>query len=185
MEQQKEVEMKIKVTEEQAHKLQETLTEYGSISEMTERDIYFTAPVRDFLETNECLRIRVRDNEPVELTYKGKTTPEMQDQFWKDEIDIPIDDVEDVRHILKAIGCQELTTVVKHRQKVVEDSMVITLDDVEGIDHYLEIESAATTPEEVTKARENNRTLLGELGIDSPEIVDEPYRDLVLECQQN
>ncbi|MFC7193049.1 class IV adenylate cyclase [Halocatena marina] len=181
----KKVKMKIALTEEQATDLRADLAKRGSVEEMTETDIYYTAPIRDFLETNECLRIRIRDSEPVELTYKGETTPEMreQDQFWKNEVDIPIEDTDDVQHLLEAIGCEEVTTVVKHRSKVRIDETVITLDDVEGIDHYLEIERTASTEEEVAQAVQSNRRLLSELGIDQPDIVDEPYRDLVLASQ--
>ena len=186
MESQKEVEIKISLTEKQAHELRNELSQRESFTEMTETDVYYTAPVRDFLETNECLRIRVRDSEPVELTYKGETTTEMreQEQFWKNEIDLPIESKNDTKHLLEAIGCEELTTVVKHRCKVDIDGKVITLDDVEGIDHYLEIESTAATPEEVEQAVESNRRLLSDLGIDQPKVADEPYRDLVLASRQ-
>lgn len=178
----KEVEVKVELTEKQSTDLQEDLDGRSTVEEMTEKDIYYTAPVRDFLETNECLRIRSRDGEPVELTYKGKTTPEMreQNQFWKEELDIPIESVADAKNLLKAIGCEELSTVVKHRTKAKIGEKKVTLDNVEGIDYYLEIESEVPQ-DQVEAARESNRQLLRELGIDQPDLVEEPYRDLVLE----
>lgn len=182
----KEVEIKVSLSEDDAEKVENQVFDQN-FSHYTESDTYFTAPVRDYMETNECLRIRERDGEPIELTYKGATTEEMDEegQFWKEEVDIPIEDVEDAKSLLNAVGCEELVTVVKERKHAEIDDKEITLDYVEPVGYFLEIESTAYNQEGVEEAVEDNKSFLTNLGLDEVDVVDQPYRDIAMDAQQN
>ena len=127
----KEVEIKVRISEKDVETVEDKLFE-GGFRSFTEEDTYFTSPVRNFMETNECLRIRERDGDPLELTYKGKTTEEMRekDQFWKEEIDLPVESFEDAEQLLLAVGCEKLVKVVKHRKEREIDGKKVTLDRV-------------------------------------------------------
>ncbi len=178
-----EVEIKVKLSEKDVRTVEQKLFEEGS-KKITETDTYFTASVRDFMETNECLRIRKRDGEPLELTYKGKTTKEMRDknQFWKEEIDIPVENVEDVEQLLLAIGCEKLVTVVKERRVKEMDGKKVTLDTVKETGAFLEVETEAAD-RDIEKAVKDNKKFLEELGLEKMEVVNKPYRDLVMDSK--
>lgn len=178
----KEVEIKIKLDSQSINTVQEALQRRADkIESRTDRDTYYTAPIRDFLETNECLRIRETD-EYTELTYKGRTTQEMIEnkQFWKEEIDIPIERAE-AQTLLKALGCKKIVTVEKDRTIYHIGDLEATLDNIQHAGWFLEVETAATTEAEVDAALEQNRTLLEQIGADGGSVVERPYRDIVLD----
>ncbi|MCJ7450237.1 MAG: class IV adenylate cyclase [Candidatus Nanohaloarchaeota archaeon QJJ-9] len=181
----KEVEVKVQVDEEEVEETKKKIKELGGekIEEIVEKDLYFTSPVRDFMETNECLRIRRRPDYK-ELTYKGKSNEAMKekDQFWKSELDIPIEDVEKVRSLLVSIGCKELVDVVKHRQKFELEGKEITLDKVNSVGWFLEVESEVEE-EKVEEAVEENQELVKKLGLGGNPVVEKPYRDVVLKSE--
>ena len=179
----KEVEIKVRISEKDVETVEEEIFDKNS-KKYTETDTYFTAPVRDFMETNECLRIRERDGEPLELTYKGKTTENMRkkNQFWKKEIDIPVKNVDETEQLLLAVGCEKLVKVVKNRKKKKIGDKIVTLDRIKDTGAFLEVETEAVN-KDVQKALENNREFLEKIGLEKMEIVDKPYRDLVMESK--
>mgnify|MGYP000243989547 CR=1 FL=1 len=179
----KEVEIKVRISENDVERVEKELFDQD-FSRFTESDTYFTAPVRDFMETNECLRIRQRNGKPIELTYKGKTTEEMRnkEQFWKEEIDLPVENIEDTEQLLLAVGCERLVKVVKDRKKKEMDGKVITLDRIEDTGAFLEVETEAVE-RDVQKAVKDNRKFLEKLGLEKMEVVKKPYRDLVMDSK--
>jgi adenylate cyclase class 2 len=181
----KEVEIKIAIDAQTANAAREELRFWADkIEHRQDTDIYYTAPVRDFLTTNECLRIRDTD-EYTELTYKGATTEAMdrESQFWKEELDIPIDGYRgSVEALLTQIGCEELVTVEKERTVFQIDGREVTLDKVTHAGWFLEVESTAETEAEIETALERNRQLLEKIGVDDADSVDRPYRDIVIDA---
>lgn len=180
----KEVEIKVALDEDRRQQVIERLKERGTDhGEQHQTDTYYTAPHRDFMETRECLRIRESDD-TLELTYKGPTTEAMRDagQFWKAELDIDLKDREQATVLLDALGCEQLVDVVKHRRAFSVGDQHVTLDHVEDAGHFLEIETEAADGDEAD-ARSRNRELLAELGVQDPDVVDQPYRDLVMEAR--
>jgi len=179
-----EVEIKVSATEAEIktalNKLNELKADFKSEEE--EEDIYFTTPHRDFIKTRECLRIREKNNF-LELTYKGPTTKPMEDkkQFWKSEINIPLkSNKEEMRMLLENIGFTEVAKVTKKRQKFLIGNQEISFDKIENLGWFVEIENTAENKEERQKALEENIKLLKELGLNEKDVVDEPYRDLVI-----
>ena len=179
----KEVEIKVSLSKDDVEKVEKQVFR-EDFSSFTETDTYFTSPVRDFMETKECLRIRQRNGNPVEMTYKGKTTDEMREknQFWKEEIDLPVSSLEDSEQLLLAIGCEKLVKVEKERKKAMVDGKTITLDRVKDTGYFLEVESEAVE-KDVEEALEDNKAFLKELGLDGVEVVRKPYRDLVMDAR--
>ena len=183
-----EVEIKIKIKESQVESIRRKLLALGSVfvEKIKESDIYFTAPHRDFIETKECLRIRER-GDYLELTYKGPTTKIMDEkrQFWKSEINIPLRcPKKEAELLLESLNFTKVVEVVKEREKFLVDKQTITLDNIESLGWFLEIENIATNEKERQEALNENINFLKKLTLDEKDIITEPYRDLVLKKQE-
>lgn len=180
-----EVEIKIKITEAEMKKAVKKLKEMGADfkEEIKEKDIYFTCRERDFIKTKECLRIR-KKNDCLELTYKGPTTGQMKKkkQFWKPEINLNLNskEEEEARKMLNCLGFSEVAEVDKNRKKFILGKQEISFDNVKGIGWFVEIENTAQNAAERKKALKENIGLLKKLGLKEKNIVNEPYRDLVI-----
>jgi len=179
-----EVEIKVKIKPSQIGDIKKTLLKTGAVfkEKITENDTYFTAPHRDFIRSKECLRIREKDGRS-ELTYKGPTTKSMENnkQFWKSEINIPIGSFKgEAESLLESAGFKRVAEVAKEREKFALGKQEITIDNVKNAGWFLEIENTISDKNDRQKALNENTSLLRKLGIDEKNIVEEPYRDLVL-----
>ncbi len=111
-------------------------------------DRYFNHPARDFGQTHEAFRIR-QSGEQTRLTYKGPVL----DQATKTrrEIELSLADgqatAEQMAELLEALGFTEVRSVKKTRTPYHLSwqgrDMEVTLDDVESLGWYLEIETLA------------------------------------------
>jgi adenylate cyclase class 2 len=173
-----------------------------------QEDTYYNAPDRDFAETDEALRMRVET--PVEgisvaddsqtddesgravLTYKGPLVD--ADSKTREEYEMAVPDDQTLRTILSGLGYEPAATVIKERERHKLDGCTVTLDRVEGIDEFVEVElETAVKPDgerdEVTdrerdaaidSARERAIEVLDRLGLDSDEQIRTSYLGLVL-----
>ncbi|HWQ20602.1 MAG TPA: class IV adenylate cyclase, partial [Methanotrichaceae archaeon] len=100
-------------------------------------DAYFNSPRRDFKESDEALRIRVKD-QGARLTYKG---PKLDLQTKSRlELTVEIDDPVTMENILTALGFVKSGTVKKVRTKYALGQAVLALDEVEGLGSFIEVE---------------------------------------------
>jgi adenylate cyclase class 2 len=121
-------------------------------SEQVETDEYFSHPVRDFGETDEALRIRdidiisslVEDERgklssgSCEISYKGPklgTTGKSREEYT-----ISIDNRVSGSRILEKLGFNSVRIVRKRRRIYNYNDYKITLDDVEDLGGFIEIE---------------------------------------------
>jgi len=178
-----EVEVKVKVEESKVKDIKEKLLSMGAVlnEKVKETDIYFTAPHRDFIETKECLRIREKDG-LTELTYKGPTNDAMKKkgQFWKPELNVSIcSKRSDLESLLQFIDFKKVAEVIKDREKFTLGSQSVCMDKIEGVGWFLEVETI-TNKENRDEALKENMSLLNKLDMGESDIVDLPYRDLVI-----
>lgn len=103
-----------------------------------EIDIYYTHPCRDFRETDEALRVRVRDDGIYELTYKGPKIGCVGKV--REELTVQIRDIETLTKILERLGFREFMRVKKLRETYSNGETTISIDDVEGLGVFVEIE---------------------------------------------
>ncbi|AFK23313.1 class IV adenylate cyclase [Pyrococcus sp. ST04] len=147
-------------------------------------DIYYQHPCRDFSRTDEALRIRIkRFNGHFEafLTYKGPKIDEKSKTRF--EIEVEIDDVDKYSQLLEALGFREVLTIVKTREKYyVDKGITITLDEVEGLGKFVEIETLVKEKEEIPKAVERLEKILRDIGVEKFE--RKSYLELLLETSQ-
>ena len=142
-------------------------------------DTYYDAPHRSFAETDEALRVRVEeddDGRSVRLTYKGPLVE--AESKTREEHETTVADEAATRAILEGLGFSPAATVEKERERFGYDGYTVTLDAVDGLGEFVEVETEA---EEVEPAREGAVAVLRELGLDPDEQVRTSYLGMLLD----
>lgn len=176
----KEIELKVFIGPS-ADKVRDAASRLGwSIIETDDQsDTYYTSVHKDFIATEECLRIRTTPQQ-TELTWKPPTSASMRErgQYWKEEVDVTITGQEEiVRRLLDRLEFIEYVTVRKHREIYrIDPESLIALDHVEPLGWFAEIE---TFGEDGPAGAAKNEQIAGLLGIDPTARVNVPYRDMV------
>jgi adenylate cyclase class 2 len=148
-------------------------------------DQYFNAPGRDFAATDEAFRVRSIGPKNY-VTYKGpKIDRETKTRL---EIEVPLADGEavaaDLTRLLTHLGYRPVAVVRKSRRvgEFTRDGfeMQVTLDDVDGVGRYVELEVIA--PEDrAAAAKAAVLAAAAELGLTRSE--RRSYLQLLLEKQ--
>lgn len=161
-----EVEVKAKI--DSFEEMEERLSEIGAVKTKREfqEDIYFNSPIVDFADTDEALRIRTtteNDNTNIFITYKGPKID--QKSKTRKEVEMKIEDSQKCSDIFEAIGFRKVRAVRKNRQYFTYENFEISLDDIEGLDPYMEIEIALSDGEDYSEAQNSIFKLFEKLGI--------------------
>jgi adenylate cyclase class 2 len=200
-----EVEVKVPADHEA---VRERLEARGSdpVNEVTQVDTYYDAPHREFTETDEALRVRrevirsesdgetaVRSEsdgttsedgtEFAELTYKGPLLE--AESKTRREVETAVEDGEVAGDILSALGFDAAATVRKDRERFALDGFTVTLDAVDGLDEFVEIETEVEAETEVESAREEAYDLLRDLGLDPDDQIRTSYLGLLLAAESD
>lgn len=169
------LEIEAKAAIENKEEIKQRILEAGGkyIRVETQSDIYFAHPSRDFMKTDEALRIREAGNEYT-LTYKGPKLDKLTKT--REEIEIKLDDPAPMAEVLKMLGFMEVAPVVKTRSHYTLGDYQVALDEVEGLGHFIEIEKHADSykPEELVE-------LLKSLGVEESKMERRSYLELLLE----
>ena len=120
----------------------------------------------DFAKSDEALRIRTtkeNDDTNIFITYKG---PKIDSKSkTREEIEIGIENSEKCSKIFQHLGFTKVRAVKKNRQYYNYKNFEISLDDIEGLDPYMEIEIALEDGSDYSEAQEKIFDLFKELGI--------------------
>ena len=157
-----EVEVKAKI--DSFKEMEEKLKNLGAAKSKSEfqEDIYFASPIVDFAKTDEALRIRTTDND-IFITYKG---PKLNsDAKTRKEVEMSIESAAKAKDIFEEIGFKEVRTVRKRRQYYTYENFEISLDDVEGLNPYMEIEIGLEDGNDYSQAQNEIFKLFEKLGI--------------------
>lgn len=157
-----EVEVKAKINS--FKEMRERLEKLGAVKTKDEfqEDIYFASPIVDFGKTDEALRIRTTDNN-IFITYKG---PKLNDKAkTRKEVEMSIESAEKAADIFNEIGFREARTVRKNRQYYSYENFEISLDDVEGLDPYMEIEVSLNDSQDYSEAQNAIFEVFEKLGV--------------------
>ena len=176
-----EVEIKYYLQDGNFDSVIQRLNDLGAIfvREIDEIDHYFKVVGRDSIVTKECLRIR-ETGEKIELTYKPASDDPNEKIFAKQESNVLVSDAQKTVELLKVLGNQLLVTVKKRRKYYNYNDCVVTLDFIEKVGYFLEIECEDEDSEKGTK-RLNE--CADKLKLKNCTITNKPYRDIVLEAQ--
>lgn len=137
-----EVEVKAKIKD--FNSVEERLNEINAEKSHVEhqKDTYFNSPIKDFAKTDEALRIRkvsTNNNQKIFITYKG---PKIDSKSkTREEIEVEIENSKKVSKIFEHLGFNKSAMVIKKRTNYVFDKYTLSLDEVEGLEPYMEIET--------------------------------------------
>lgn len=158
------IEVEVKARINSFEEMENELEKIGAVKSKTEfqEDIYFASPIVDFAKTDEALRIRTTDND-IFITYKG---PKLNDKAkTRKEVEMSIESATKAKDIFEEIGFKEARTVRKNRQYYTYENFEISLDDVEGLPPYMEIEISLEDDNDYTNAQDEIFKLFEKLGI--------------------
>lgn len=175
-----EVEVKIPADHE---RVRQRLEQIGADLDqsVTQVDVYYDAPHRTFAETDEALRIRrerTGNDERVKVTYKGPLVD--TDSKTREEFETTVGNESAIEGILDRLGFTEAATVRKDRRMYALDGYTVTLDDVEGVGQYVEVEQE-TTEEDVDTVRRGAFEVVDRLGLDPDDQIRTSYLGLLLD----
>ncbi|MEO2117428.1 MAG: class IV adenylate cyclase [Methanocaldococcus sp.] len=170
-----EVEIKVKIDDKD--KVVEQLKKLGFkfIKKKFQEDIYFNGIDRDFRETDEALRIRDEDG-TFFVTYKGKKIDKISKT--REEIEVKIEDKEKMRQIFKKLGFKEVPPIRKIREIYKKGDIEASIDDVEGLGLFLELEKSVIDINEKDSALEELIEILKALNISKDNIIRKSYLEL-------
>ncbi|MFD1571537.1 class IV adenylate cyclase [Halorubrum laminariae] len=158
-----------------------------------QRDVYYDAPDRDFAETDEALRLRRempisatasgsdrgRDgDETAKLTYKGPLVDE--GSKTRVEHETGVGDDEAATGIFAGLGFEPAATVEKRREFWRYEGHTVTLDRVDGLGEFVEVEREVDDRSAVAPARDAALDVLAALGLDGTDQIRTSYLDLLL-----
>lgn len=128
-----------------------------------ERDTYYQHPCRDMLAGDEALRLRLSGGS-ARLTYKG---PRGRGGGVKERLELEAEVRGDIAGILEMLGFKPAVTVVKERVYYRGRGHTVTLDRVEGLGCFVEVEG------------DNPLGVLELLGVPRENIVEETYAEMI------
>jgi len=116
-----------------------------------EHDIYYNAPHRDFGVTDEAMRVRYTDNHAV-VTYKGAKIKSFGFKA-REELNTAVESGEVFEQMLDRLGFTKTAEVNKWREYFQLGDAAISLDNVEDLGTFVEIEVMAENSESDASAR--------------------------------
>ncbi len=164
-----EIEVKVPVDCGEVGGLLERLKELGAAVEgpLREVDIYLLHPCRDVVARDEAVRVRLSGGR-ARLTYKGPRVGE----GVKARLEVEADTEPRVLEVLEALGFREGLRVVKSRYYARLGRALVTLDKVEGLGCFVEVESLRSDPRDLEEA-------IGALGLAGRPLVTESYASML------
>jgi len=189
-----EVEVKVRADHERVRR---ELDAHGAVHEgaVVQEDTYFDAPHRSFAETDEALRVREvvglgddRSEDAVEaaladassrVTYKGPLVD--SETKTREEHETGVDSGTEMRAILDGLGFAEAARVRKVRERYGFQGVTVTLDDVDGLGEFVEVELETESEDDVPAARERAYEAMQSLGLDPDDGIRTSYLGLLLE----
>jgi adenylate cyclase class 2 len=116
-----------------------------------EHDIYYNAPHRDFGVTDEAIRVRYTNDHAV-VTYKGAKIKTSALKA-REELNLVVDSGAVFERMLDRLGFTRTAEVNKWRENYRLSDAAITLDEVEGLGTFVEIEILAEDENSGTAVR--------------------------------
>jgi adenylate cyclase class 2 len=190
-----EVEIKVKISD--PNLMRKKFIENNGVYKLSlnHEDTYFNMPegLRDFRQTDEALRLRksieytnerIRNTQKINyyITYKGKKFDSTTKT--REELDIKIDDIENMKTLLRFLGFREVFTVVKKRELydfLFRDKKIEALIDYIPIleQHFIEVELLTESINDVEENSEILFQFLASIGIKREESIKKSYLELI------
>lgn len=132
-----ETEGKFPISCSEAERIERSLLSVGFSleGEREEVDRYFSHPCRDFLTSDEALRLRI-DGKGATLTYKGPREPGR----FKSRLELSAAVSPEIEALLEHLGFAEALRVRKRRRYLRREGVVVSIDEVEELGCFVEVE---------------------------------------------
>ncbi len=196
-----EVEIKVKIQDLEG--LRDTIRFNGGSYKISllHEDTYFNMPkeLRDFKNTDEAIRLRKSEefdknnndfslNSKCYLTYKGKKID--SSTKTRQEIEVKVDNLDNMKDILKVLGFQEVLLIHKERELFEllyqDEKIEILLDYIPLLNQYfMELEMVVSSPQDIDEARGILFKLLEIFNVNKDESIRKSYLELIVENQRN
>jgi adenylate cyclase class 2 len=176
-----EVEIKVQTSPAVALRIKEQLLK-ESPTQIHHVDTYYDNPSKSFLKMSpirEWLSVRNRGNKVIinhklfHFNGQGKST-------HSDESELTVQDLDDANRLLGALGFQPLITVNKHRTEAEIDSYLVSVDEVEELGYFVEVEATKDVGSVESTYEALKKFAIG-LGLDPGDILEKGYPHLLLE----
>lgn len=181
------IEIELKLSLKNTAELIKRLTEIAEfLGEYNEKDTYYVPPHRNFVKNNpifEWLRIREFDKDGKNisiLNYKNFGKDKKEDTIACKELETEFGNSETLKKIFDYLDISKVILVKKNRKNYKYKDVVISIDSVEGLGEFIEIEFEGLTENE-EKAREYLEMMLKEIGANTGEPIFKGYPHLLLE----
>ena len=112
------------------------------VCEVSQEDIYFRHPNMDLKDRDEALRLRQEGNSAL-LTFKGRKVG--ADAKMREEIEVSVSSFSEASAILKRLGFTEGSMVRKKRRIYKVGDVIVSLDAVESLGDFVEVEAKAAS----------------------------------------
>lgn len=159
-----EVEVKVPADiEAVAERLDELEAE--QVDTVIQVDTYYDAPHRNFAETDEAFRVRreTRKGETTaKVTYKGPLLE--AESKSREEFETGVEDGDDIDAIVRHLGFEPAATVRKNRRVYELREYHVTLDAVDDVGEFVEVERE--TDADIEPVREGAYEVLRDLELD-------------------
>ncbi|MHA2135605.1 MAG: class IV adenylate cyclase [Candidatus Thorarchaeota archaeon] len=190
-----EVEVKIPVTD--SAQVFDVLSNLGARETKSESQVddYYDHPCRQFSSTDEALRLRTRLHGSVsdetldpsyprsELTYKGKKI----DLHSKTRVELSsgIVDADSFKSILEELGFNYVASIAKKRTYFALDNFTISIDEVEELGSFVELELVVLSKDQIDSTRESIFEIVKRMGLNPEDSTLSSYLELLLEKRQS
>lgn len=167
---------------------------------LRETDTYYNGNDRNFMKTDEALRIRnslrwheknvdTTNSENAEnadstafLTYKGPKLDKTSST--RTEYEITINDAPTAALLIEALGYSTVLVVDKTRREfTAADGTTLCIDNVEGLPAHIELEALVSTEEEKDAALSHLLNILDRLDIPQENMTRKSYLEMLLKTQ--
>lgn len=183
-----EVEIKIPITDLSVIREAILASSGKELNSEVQTDVYYAHPCRSFEETDEALRVRSRGEianghlsdhySTVELTYKGPKVDATTKT--REEYSLGLEDSQIISQILARLGFAQVATVIKHRTFFRIADITLSIDDVEGVGTFIELEAIASGESDMDARRDEIIAMVRRIGLDPSQSVRESYLELLL-----
>ena len=135
-------------------------------------DRYFAHPARDFMQTDECLRLRSVGDRSF-ITYKGARIDSTTKT--RRELEFPLAETtaaQDFEQLLVVLGFEPLMTIHKLRRKAElswhDYRVEVSLDEIDQLGCFIELETTSDL-QHLERAKQALESLSEKLALDRPE----------------
>jgi adenylate cyclase class 2 len=170
-----EIELKVRILSLDPLRQRLSMLHARSCGRIHEHDIYYNAPHRDFGVTDEAIRVRYTDDHSV-VTYKGAKI-KASGLKAREELSVTVESGEVFEQMLDRLGFTKTAEVNKWRENYQFKNAAISLDTVDELGTFAEIEIMAENDDSDASAQIEK--ISKEIGIQGEPILTS-YLELLL-----